>query len=163
MDFLKCISFVMLFFTASVVYSQSDSTKVKIYQKGTASYYSSKFNGRKTSSGEVFNNKKYTAAHRSLPFGTFVRVVNEKNDKSVIVKVNDRFRPSKGHIIDITMAAADEIDIVRAGRGRVRLEIVEVIPETIITEVDTSLFYLKPGEIKPLPFNQVKSLVGIVK
>lgn len=153
----------MLFFTASVVYSQSDSTKVKIYQKGTASYYSSKFNGRKTSSGEVFNNKKFTAAHRSLPFGTFVKVVNEKNEKSVIVKVNDRFRPSKGHIIDITMAAADEIDIVRAGRGRVRLEIVESIPETIITEVDTTLFYLNPGEIKPLPFNQVKSLVGIVK
>lgn len=149
--------------TASVVYSQNDSTKVKVFQKGTASYYSSKFNGRKTSSGEVFNNKKYTAAHRSLPFGTFVRVVNEKNEKSVIVKVNDRFRPSKGHIIDITLAAADDIDIVRAGRGKVRLEIVEDIPEVVISATDSSLQLLAPGCIKPLPFNQVKSLKGIVK
>lgn len=125
----------MVFLTNCLINAE-DSIKSGLVIKGTASYYSSKFNGRRTSSGEIFNNKNYTAAHRSLPFGTYVMVTNQKNDKSVIVKVNDRFYPRKGHLIDITLAAATEIDMLRQGRANVTIEVIqpEKVPGLVFTD-----------------------------
>jgi rare lipoprotein A len=87
------------------------------------SYYSVKFNGRKTSSGVVLDNQKYTAAHRSLPFGTKVRLTNPQNKQSVVVEINDRGPFSKVKEIDITQAAFKKLAPLRVGLLRVDLEI----------------------------------------
>ena len=98
-----------------------------LYQaKGKASYYADKFNGRRTSSGIRFNNNKYTAAHRKLPFGTKLKVTNESNGKWVIVEVIDRGPFSKGREIDLTKRAFMEIASNKnSGVILVKLEIIE--------------------------------------
>lgn len=84
--------------------------QTKLYKKNVhASYYSDKLNGRKTASGQVFNNSKYTAAHKTLKFGTKVKVTNTVNNKSVIVTINDRGPFTKGREIDLTKKAFMEI------------------------------------------------------
>jgi rare lipoprotein A len=93
-------------------------------REGVASYYGKEFNGRKTASGERYSDRKFTAAHRKLPFGTMVKVTNLYNGKSVTVRVNDRGPFKKGRIIDLSYAAARAIGIVGAGTGRVRIKIV---------------------------------------
>ncbi len=94
------------------------------YQAGTASYYGEKWNGRRTSNGEVFNTNLLTAAHRSLPFGTIVRVTNQSNGKSVIVRINDRGPFKKGRVIDLSKAAFESIESINRGLTRVKLEII---------------------------------------
>ena len=98
-----------------VTYTASPAT-------GDASYYASRFQGRPTASGERFDNNQLTAAHRTMPFGTKVRVTNLSNGRSVVVRVNDRGPYARGRIIDLSQAAAIRIDIVRAGVARVRVE-----------------------------------------
>ena len=88
---------------------------------GTASYYGARFAGRPTASGERFNPARLTAAHRTLPFGSKVRVTNKRNGKSVVVRINDRGPFSKGRVIDLSKAAASEIGLVSAGHGPVEL------------------------------------------
>ena len=110
--------------TASVT-QQPAERKVKSHQIGMATYYANKFHGRKTASGERLDNKKLTAAHPTLPFGTQVRVTALRNNQSVIVKINDRGPFTKGYIIDITRSAADELDLVREGVGKVKVEVLE--------------------------------------
>jgi rare lipoprotein A len=84
--------------------------KLKAFKtKAHASYYANKFNGRRTSSGVRFDNNKYTAAHRKLPFGTKLKITNEENGKSVIVEVIDRGPFSRGREIDLTKRAFMEI------------------------------------------------------
>lgn len=101
--------------------------KTKLYKKNVeASHYSDKLNGRRTASGQVFSNKKYTAAHRTLKFGTKVKVTNLANKKSVIVTINDRGPHTRGREIDL--AKRPFLDISHnKGRSplRVSLEIVE--------------------------------------
>ena len=94
-------------------------------QEGLASYYSTEFHGRKTSSGEIFDKDALTAAHRTFPFGTVLLVTNQKNGKQVEVKVNDRGPVKPERIIDLSYGAAKEIDMVRDGLVRVRVEVVE--------------------------------------
>lgn len=89
--------------------------------KGKATYYHSKFNGRRTTSGEVYSNKKFTAAHLKLPFGTMVTVTNVDNGRTVDVKVNDRGPHSKFYIIDLSQAAAKKIGIFGKGVGNVEI------------------------------------------
>ncbi len=91
-------------------------------QKGKASYYASRFEGRRTSSGEIFRQDSLTAAHKTLPFGTFVRVRNLKNDSVVVVKINDRLSKKSGHIIDLTLKAARQLNFVHHGIATVTLE-----------------------------------------
>lgn len=79
-------------------------------QAGMASWYGSKFHGRATASGERYNMNALTAAHKSLPFGTKVKVTNQKNGKSVVVIINDRGPFVKGRVIDLSKAAHDKID-----------------------------------------------------
>jgi rare lipoprotein A len=91
---------------------------------GRASFYHDKFNGRKTSSGEIFSQKKLTAAHKTLPMGTYVKVTNLKNRKSVIVKVNDRLPPHSKRSIDMSKEAARELHMIKSGLAKVSIEIV---------------------------------------
>ncbi|NTU57887.1 MAG: septal ring lytic transglycosylase RlpA family protein [Chlorobiaceae bacterium] len=90
--------------------------------EGKASYYANRFHGRKTASGSNFDKKDYTAAHRSLPFGTMVRVTNLDNGRKVLVKVNDRGPNMKSRIIDLSKAAARDLGLVDNGIGNVRIE-----------------------------------------
>ena len=92
---------------------------------GIASYYGAKFNGRLTASGEIYDENEMTAAHRSLPFGTQLKVTHLKNGRSVIVRVNDRGPYARGRIIDVSKAAAKEIGLVRKGVARVKLLVLE--------------------------------------
>jgi rare lipoprotein A len=91
-------------------------------EKGRSSYYSSKFEGRKTASGEIFKQDSLTAAHKSLPFGTMVKVTNIKNDSSVIVRVNDRLSKNSRHCIDLTLRAAKKLNFVNDGITTVTIE-----------------------------------------
>ena len=90
---------------------------------GKASWYGGKFHGRLTASGEVFNSNALTAAHRTLPFGTRVRVTNINNGRSVIVRINDRGPFVKGRIIDVSAGAAQKLNMINSGTATVRLEI----------------------------------------
>jgi rare lipoprotein A len=93
-----------------------------IRETGYASFYSDRFDGSKTSNGEVFRQNKATAAHKKLPFGTMVKVTNLSNDKSVIVRINDRGPFISGRIIDLSRSAASQIDMINAGIVKVRIE-----------------------------------------
>ncbi len=84
-------------------------------EKGAASYYADKFNGRKTASGERFNNAEMTAAHKTLPFGTQLIVHNPANGKEVTVRVNDRGPFIRGRVIDVSKAAARELGLIGPG------------------------------------------------
>ena len=92
---------------------------------GVVSYYHNKFNGRKTASGEVFSNNKLTAAHRTYPFGTYLKVTNMANGKSVVVKVNDRGPFTKGKELDLSRKAFMDItDNPNKGNLQVNIEVV---------------------------------------
>lgn len=99
-------------------------------QEGMASYYAEEFNGRKTSNGEVYDMNQMTAAHRTLPFNTRVRVVNELTGKSVIVRINDRGPFKDDRIIDLSLAAAKTLELIGSGTAPVRLEIVSA-PDSV--------------------------------
>jgi len=90
-------------------------------RKGIASYYADFYEGRTTANGEKFRQNKITAAHKTLPFGTIVKVTNLANNKTVVVRINDRGPYVKGRIIDLTKAAAKEIDMVGAGISKVKI------------------------------------------
>lgn len=90
---------------------------------GMASWYGPGFNGRRSASGEVFNQNALTAAHRTLPFGTMVRVTNANTGQSVVVRINDRGPHARGRVIDLSAGAARVIGVMRAGVAPVRLEV----------------------------------------
>ncbi len=91
---------------------------------GEASYYSDRFEGKKTAFGEVFCNKHFTAAHRTFAHNTLLEVVNIKNGKSVVVRVNDRGPWTKSRMIDISKAAAGKLGMISAGIGNVKIRVV---------------------------------------
>jgi rare lipoprotein A len=126
-----CLLFCVLsslFFRSA--YAQQDTnppvkkatSKTKI-QYGMASFYSNKFNGRKTANGEIFNNQKFTAAHNTLPLGTYVRVTNLRNGRTVVVKINDRLHHRNKRIIDLSRAAATRLGFIKTGLTRVKIEV----------------------------------------
>ena len=90
-------------------------------QRGVASWYGPGFHGRRTASGEAFHSGAMTAAHRSLPFGTRLRVVNESTGRSVVVRINDRGPFHGGRIIDLAQAPAQHLGLTRAGSAVVAL------------------------------------------
>ena len=94
-------------------------------QEGEASYYADSLNGNTTASGEPYDKNALSAAHRTLAFGTKVRVTYLKNGQSVEVVINDRGPHAKGRIIDLSGAAAKQLGLIDAGHGKVRLEIIE--------------------------------------
>ena len=91
-------------------------------EKGKASYYSTKFEGKKTSSGEIFRQDSLTAAHKKIPFGTKVLVRNLKNDSVVEVRINDRLSQKSSRIIDLSLKAAKQLNFVRDGISIVTIE-----------------------------------------
>lgn len=93
-----------------------------ILESGKASYYADKFEGRKTANGEIFNQSKYTAAHKNLPFGTKVKVKNLKNGKTVTVRINDRGPFVAGRIIDLSKTAATDIEMINDGVANVEVK-----------------------------------------
>jgi rare lipoprotein A len=92
-------------------------------ERGKASWYGARFQGRKTASGERFDQRDLTAAHKTLRFGTRVRVTNESNGRSVVVRINDRGPYGRGRVIDLSRAAAEQLDMIRAGVVSVTVEV----------------------------------------
>ena len=92
---------------------------------GTAAYYHARFNGRQTASGEQYNQNALTASHNEFPFGTKVRVTNLTNDKSVVVRINDRGPSTPGRIIDVSRRVAKELDFLKDGIAQVKLEVLK--------------------------------------
>lgn len=93
-------------------------------EEGVASWYGVPFNGRRTSNGEVYDMHTMTAAHRTLPFNTIVRVTNMRNGKQTEVRINDRGPFVANRVIDLSMAASQAIDMIGTGTAQVRLEVV---------------------------------------
>ncbi len=94
-------------------------------ERGTASWYGTKFHGRRTSSGEPYNLYDMTAAHKTLPLPTYAQVTNLDNGRSIVVKINDRGPFHKGRIIDLSYAAAMKLDIMKTGTGRVEVRTID--------------------------------------
>ncbi len=92
---------------------------------GTASYYADKYHGKITYSGEIFDMHKISAAHKSYPMNTIVRVTNLKNNKTIILRINDRMPQFKDRIIDLSYAAAKELDFIQEGLTQVKIEVLK--------------------------------------
>jgi rare lipoprotein A len=102
----------------------SSKTGVLLTLEGVASYYADDFHGKQAANGERFDMNALTAAHRTFPFGTEVRVTNLANGKLVVVRINDRGPFKEGRLIDLSLRAAKDLDMMGAGTAKVRLEVV---------------------------------------
>jgi rare lipoprotein A len=119
-------------------------------ETGYASWYGGKFHGRYTASGEIYDMNKLTAAHKTLPFGTMVKVINTENGKSIVVKINDRGPFVEGRIIDLSRAAAEKIGMLKTGIAKV---IVEIVSEQEQKETVYAIqvgSYIDPGNAETL-------------
>ena len=114
---------LLLFLLVALACAGSPPTRTA--QPGKATWYGGRFHGRKTASGERFDKNAMTAAHRTLAFGTMVRVTNLRNGKQVTVRINDRGPYGKGRVIDLSEAAAKKLDMIRAGVVPVSIEILK--------------------------------------
>lgn len=102
-------------------FSKYENAKGILIETGVASWYGYEFDGNRTANGEIFNTYNFTAAHRTLPFNSIVRVVNKSNGKSVIVRINDRGPFVKNRIIDLSKKAAEEIAMIQPGSAVVEI------------------------------------------
>ncbi|SDY48681.1 septal ring lytic transglycosylase RlpA family protein [Nitrosomonas sp. Nm58] len=116
--------FVLMLFTGGIIYLTLGSS-VTLAKTGYAVHYSDKYQGRKTANGEVFDQSNLTAAHNEFPYGTLVKVTNLENNRSIVVKINDRMAPHNNNIIDVTKRAAAELGFIKKGRVHVNLETVK--------------------------------------
>ena len=107
-----------------VLKSKSKKYKTTRVFYGEASFYSGKFNGRRTANGEIFSQKKFTCACNVLPLGTWIKVTNVKNRKFAILKVNDRLHPKTRRIVDLTKADAVKLGFASSGVARVKVEVI---------------------------------------
>jgi rare lipoprotein A len=112
------VMFGFILFLGLLSFTNSDLFQ----QTGNASYYANKFHGRKTSSGEKYHKDSLVCAHKTLKFGTVLKVTNLKNDSTIIVRVIDRMGKSSPHIIDLSMAGAKQLNFVRNGITKVKIE-----------------------------------------
>lgn len=101
---------------------------------GVATYYSDLFQGRRTASGEFYDKNKLTAAHRTLPIGTKIKITRTDNQKSVIVRINDRGPYTRNRVLDISKAAAEKIGLLRVGKATVSIEIIGKNNKVALTE-----------------------------
>jgi rare lipoprotein A len=130
---LKIISLLVFIFFISSISSKSQSDSIITYSKskksktfiGTASFYATKFEGKKTANGEIFRHNKYTAACNKIPLGTMVRVTNLTNNKSVEVKINDRLHAKNHRLIDLTSFCAKELGFYFKGLAKVKVEVLD--------------------------------------
>lgn len=122
---------------------------------GTASYYAAKFQGRRTSNGELLDNNAYTCASSRWAYDSWLRVTNLRNGKSVLVRITDRFRPGGSHLVDLTLRAAKDIDMIRYGVARVRVEVLRPDIVRDLLPKDTISFALPgPRRIPVLPIKR---------
>ena len=119
MPFVKHI--LNIFLLAGCLFCLSSCAR-KITESGKASYYADKFEGRRTASGETFHQNAMTGAHRTLPFGTKVKVINLANGRSVKVRINDRGPYAQGRVIDLSKKAARKLGIVSTGVAPVEIQ-----------------------------------------
>ena len=124
--FNKILTAVIVAILISLPMSASARVKQGYTQKGVASYYHDSLHGRKTASGEVYNERVLSAAHKSLPLGTKVRVTKASSGKSIVVKINDRGPFVKGRIIDLSRRAARRLGIIGSGVAKVEVEVLSV-------------------------------------
>jgi rare lipoprotein A len=135
---LFLLSFVFLFpllgktqgGSGEIIKSETEEKEPKIAVKakayyGTASYYAEKFNGRPTANGNIYDGKKFTAACNILPLGTWIRVTNLSNNRSVIVRTNDRLHIRMKRIVDLSRAAAEKLGYIGKGLTQVKVEVLE--------------------------------------
>ncbi|MBC8478024.1 MAG: septal ring lytic transglycosylase RlpA family protein [Candidatus Delongbacteria bacterium] len=118
---------VLLSCSPAPIYRQggeAGTTGQRWVETGMASWYGSKFQGRPTASGEIFDMNEISAAHKTLPLGTRVRVTNLANDRELVLRINDRGPFIKGRIIDCSREAARQLGFLQAGITRVRVEVV---------------------------------------
>lgn len=134
------ISAVLLLFYCIGAHAQLSSK-----QTGFASFYHDYFNGKRTASGQVLSQKKFTCAHRTFPFGTKLKVTNLENCKSTVVTVNDRGPFARGRIIDVTEAVAKYLGFFAQGQAKVEIEIVssEAMNDSVYSTVDTAQPFYK--------------------
>ena len=111
--------FITVFATGSLPDNPSEKSGPK---RGAASYYNNSFHGRRTASGEIFSQQKLTCASNVFPLGTWLRITNLKNGKTVIVKVNDRMHPRMRRVVDLSKLAAENIGMVNSGVVQVEVE-----------------------------------------
>jgi rare lipoprotein A len=117
-----CLCGILLLATSCHRKSFPGGEGSKVTETGYASYYADKFEGRTTANGEIFRQSKLTAAHKQISFGTLVKVTNLSNNKSVLVRINDRGPFINGRIIDLSKSAAQQIDMINAGVVKVKIE-----------------------------------------
>ena len=129
--------FVMLCVATTLAFGDVYKTSVH------ASYYADKFHGRQTASGEIFDMNDFTCAHKTLPFGT-LRVTNLENNRSVNVRVNDRGPFVAGREIDLSKAAARQLDMLRSGTATVRLEIISTGNNSALSNKTAAVASAKP-------------------
>ena len=118
----KPLRIVAILMTLGIL-SMPSSALAQTTEEGVANFYNDTFQGKKTASGEVYDKGALTAAHKKLPFGTKVKVTNVDNGKSVVVTVNDRMAASNKAVIDVTRRAAEELDFVKTGKAKVKLDV----------------------------------------
>ena len=116
---LSMVTILVMLVTVAMVGNADAQTS----EEGFANFYSDKFEGKKTASGEVYEKNGLTAAHKKLPFGTKVKVTNVATGKSIVVTVNDRMAATNTAVIDVTRRAAEELGFVKAGKAKVKLEV----------------------------------------
>ena len=123
---MKFILYLGLFFI-TVSFTATDTRRTVVSKPkilyGTASFYSNSFNGKKTANGEIYSQKKMTAACNVLPLGTWIRVTNLRNGRSVVVKTNDRLHARMTRVVDLSKAAADKLNYIKSGLTRVKVEV----------------------------------------
>lgn len=136
MRLFLAITFIFLF--GNTIFSQ-DSIKTIQTTKGLASFYATKFNGRKTTSGEKFHNNNLTAAHKTLKFGTMVQVKNLKNDSVVVVKITDRLPQKSKRTIDLTQRAAKQLNFMKAGLTKVEITVLDSLQINQFLKADSTI------------------------
>ncbi|MFN5318039.1 MAG: septal ring lytic transglycosylase RlpA family protein [Bacteroidia bacterium] len=115
---MKLLTFVILLFPLFMNAQQASKKEV-----GMASYYADKFVGRRTASGDVYRHDSLTAAHKTLPFGTKLRITHVANGRSVVVRVNDRGMKGLNRVVDLSRSAAEELGMISSGVAKVEVEI----------------------------------------
>lgn len=152
---MRCTSALLLAVLVSLLFASCGGKKVRTAkpprigstESGVASWYGPPYHGRRAANGEVYDMEKLTAAHRTLPFDTWVRVRNIGNDKTVDVRIQDRGPFVGGRIIDLSKAAAREIDMIGPGTAKVKLTIIKPPPKREIDR-QPELFTVQVGAFR---------------
>ena len=143
------LSTLLLFFTlSSIPLTALAQVQRPFEEDGEASYYGSAWHGRRTADGGIYDKEAHICAHKTLPFGTRIKVTNKKNGKYTIVRVTDRGPFGRGRIVDLSNAAARDIDIISAGVAPVHLE---VLPDEIELATDSVMETLIKEKLMLVP------------